>query len=85
MGIREFSALIAHPFRSTGLRLGARGQRRTLYSVRHSPVTLRLLYGEGVDLLTLTRNARTSLGMLDKFYASELSAQMNLGMLHSRR
>jgi hypothetical protein len=44
-----------------------------------------LLYGEGIDLLTLARNARTSLEMVDKFYASELSAEMNVAMLHSRR
>jgi hypothetical protein len=70
---------------ATGLRLGPRGQRRTLYSLRHSAITFRLLYGEGIDLLTLARNARTSLEMVDKFYASELSAEMNVAMLHSRR
>jgi hypothetical protein len=40
---------------------------------------------ELVWLLTLARNARTSLEMVDKFYASELSAEMNVRMLHSRR
>jgi len=70
---------------ATGLRPGARGQRRTLYSLRHSSITFRLLYGDGIDLLTLARKARTSLEMVDKFYASELSAEMNVGMLHSRR
>jgi hypothetical protein len=70
---------------ATALRLGLRGQRRTLYSLRHSAITFRLLYGEGIDLLTLARNARTSLEMVDRFYASELSAEMNVAMLHSRR
>jgi hypothetical protein len=70
---------------ATGLRFGQRGQRRTLYSLRHSSITFRLLYGEGIDLLTLARNARTSLEMVDRFYASELSAEMNVAMLHSRR
>jgi integrase len=70
---------------ATGLRVGARGQHRTLYSLRHSAITFRLLYGEGIDLLTLARNARTSLEMVDKFYASELCAEMNVAMLHSRR
>jgi hypothetical protein len=70
---------------ATGLRLGLRGQRRTLYSLRHSAITFRLLYGERIDLLTLARNARTSLEMVDRFYASELSAEMNVAMLHSRR
>ena len=70
---------------ATGLRLGTQGQRRTMYSLRHSAITFRLLYGRGIDLLTLARNARTSLEMVDKFYASELSAEMNVAMLHSRR
>jgi site-specific recombinase XerD len=78
---RYFGKILDH----TGLRAGARGQRRTLYSLRHSAITFRLLYGEGIDLLTLARNARTSLEMVDKFYASELSAEMNVAMLHSRR
>jgi hypothetical protein len=69
----------------TDLRFGTQGQRRTLYSLRHSAITFRLLYGQGIDLLTLARNARTSLEMVDKFYASELRAEMNVGMLHSRR
>lgn len=69
----------------TNLRFGTQGQRRTLYSLRHSAITFRLLYGQGIDLLTLARNARTSLEMIDKFYASELRAEMNVGMLHSRR
>ena len=70
---------------ATDLRFGTQGQRRTLYSLRHSAITFRLLYGHGIDLLTLARNARTSLEMVDKFYASELRAEMNVGMLHSRR
>ena len=67
------------------LRYGNQQQRRTLYSLRHSAITFRLLYGQGIDLLTLARNARTSLEMIDKFYASELRAEMNVGMLHSKR
>jgi len=74
-----------HILVTTGLRYGTQGQRRTLYSLRHSAITFRLLYGQGIDLLTLARNARTSLEMVDKFYASELRAEMNVAMLHSRR
>lgn len=77
--------LFGRILQDTGLRHGAKGQRRTLYSLRHSAITFRLLYGQGIDLLTLARNARTSLEMVDRFYASELSAEMNVAMLHSRR
>jgi hypothetical protein len=70
---------------ASGLRVGARGQVRTLYSLRHTAITFRLLYGKGIDLLTLARNARTSVEMIERFYASELTAEMNVGMLQSRR
>lgn len=86
---RSAMCLLEKQFRrvldATDLRYGTQGQRRTLYSLRHSAITFRLLYGHGIDLLTLARNARTSLEMVDKFYASELRAEMNVGMLHSRR
>jgi hypothetical protein len=36
-------------------------------------------------MLTLARNARTSVNMIERFYASALSGEMNVGMLQSRR
>ena len=59
----------------------ANGQARTLYSLRHSAITFRLLYGRNVDLLTLARNARTSVEMVERFYSSNLSAEMSIGQL----
>jgi hypothetical protein len=70
---------------SCELRVGKRGQNRTLYSLRHTAITFRLLFGRGIDLLTLARNARTSVEMIERFYAFELSAEMNVDLLHSRR
>lgn len=61
------------------------GKQRTLYCLRHTSITFRLRYGEGIDLITLARNARTSVEMIERFYSSNLSAEMNIGMLHSRR
>ena len=63
----------------------ANGQSRTLYSLRHSSMTFRLLYGRKVDLLTLARNARTSVEMVEKFYSSNLAAEMNIDLLQGRR
>jgi integrase len=63
----------------------ANGQSRTLYSLRHSSMTFRLLYGRRVDLLTLARNARTSVEMVEKFYSSNLAAEMNIDLLQGRR
>ncbi len=63
----------------------ANGMSRTLYSLRHTAITLRLLYGGKIDLLTLARNARTSVEMIEKFYSSNLSAEMNIDLLQGRR
>lgn len=68
-----------------GLRKGQYGQSRTIYSLRHTAITFRLLYGNGIDLLTLARNARTSVEMIERFYSSNLMAEMNIEMLHSKR
>ena len=69
----------------TGLKKGPHGQDRSLYSLRHSSITFRLLYGQGIDLLTLARNARTSIDMINQHYASTVTAEQNIGMLQSRR
>jgi integrase len=61
------------------------GNQRTLYSLRHTAIMFRLLYGKGIDMLTLARNARTSVQMIERFYASSLSGEMNIEMLQSRR
>lgn len=71
--------------RHTGLHQGPQGQPRTLYCLRHTAITLRLLHGQGIDMLTLARNARTSVNMIERFYASALSGEMNVGLLQSRR
>jgi integrase len=61
------------------------GRERTLYCLRHTFIMFRLLYGEGIDMLTLARNARTSVQMIERFYASALDGEMNVAMLQSRR
>lgn len=70
---------------ATGLKSGELGQARSLYSLRHTAIMFRLLYGKGIDLLTLARNARTSVQMIEEFYASNLTAEMNIGLLQSKR
>ncbi len=68
-----------------GLKVGPHGTDRSLYSLRHTAITFRLIYGGNIDLLTLARNARTSVEMIEKFYASTLSAEMNIALLHGKR
>ena len=77
----QFEAILS----ITGLRLDINGQHRSLYSLRHSSIMYRLLYGDGINTLVLARNARTSVDMIDRFYAKPLSGEMNIDELQSKR
>jgi len=67
------------------MEIGVNNEKRSLYSLRHTAITFRLLYGRGIDLLTLARNARTSVEMIERFYSSNLTAEMNIELLQSKR
>lgn len=67
------------------LKTGLRGEKRTIYSLRHTSIMYRLLCGDGIDMLTLARNARTSIEMIERFYASELAGEMNIDVIQSQR
>jgi hypothetical protein len=65
------------------LKVNAKGEEHTMYSLRHTAIMFRLTNSENLDTLTLARNCRTSVEMIDRFYASSLRAEMNLDKLHS--
>lgn len=69
----------------TNLLVGPNGEERSLYSLRHTSIMFRLLYGDGIDHLTLAINARTSVDMLERFYVSHLTGEMNIDLLQSKR
>jgi Phage integrase SAM-like domain len=83
--IQVISYLFGRVVRAAHLEVSSDGQKRTLYSLRHTAITFRLIYGHGIDLLTLARNARTSVEMIEKFYSSNLKAEMNVNLLQSKR
>lgn len=83
--LRHLGFLFSWVLDKANLKYGPKGQTRTLYCLRHTAITYRLLYGEGVDLLTLAKNARTSVNMIERHYASTLNGEMNIGLLHSKR
>jgi len=70
---------------ATGLKVSNLGEPRSLYSLRHSSIMFRLMFGRTVDTLTIARNARTSPEMIDRFYAAPLQGEMNIGELQSKR
>lgn len=53
-----------------GLKIERQGNRRTLYSLRHSYISFRLL--EGADIYQIAKNCRTSVEMIEKHYAVHL-------------
>ena len=66
-------------------RRSANGKECTLYSLCHTAITFRILHGGNIDLLTLARNAHTSVEMVEQFYASIITVEMNIDLLHSKR
>jgi len=58
---------------------------KTLYSLRHTSIMFRLIYGGEINLLTLARNARTSVAMIERFYASRLEGSMMVNELHAKK
>jgi len=67
------------------LKESSAGEPRTLYSLRHTAIMFRLIESNGLDLLTLARAARTSVEMIDRFYAKHLTAEMNVDLVQSQR
>ena len=52
------------------LKVDREGNRRSAYSLRHTYICLRLL--EGADIYQIAKNCRTSVEMIEKFYASHI-------------
>jgi integrase len=60
--------------RASGLLKAATGERRSLYSLRHTYATLALLRNE-VDIHTLSKQLGNSVAMIERYY-SKLTATM---------
>jgi integrase len=77
---RQFDYIV----RKANLKTSPTGEDRTLYSLRHTAIMFRLTMGD-LDLLTLARNARTSVEMIERFYANHLTPEMNVAKIQSMR
>jgi len=65
------------------LKVDREGQRRTAYSLRHTYICLRLM--EGADIYQVAKNCRTSVEMIEKFYASHIKNQLSAAAINVRR
>lgn len=66
------------------LKINSSGDERTLYSLRHSSISFRLIRSD-VDMLTLAKNARTSVEMLERFYTSAVTSSDTIKKIQSNR
>lgn len=66
------------------LKITADGQLRTLYSLRHSSIAFRLIRSD-IDVVTLARNARTSVSMIERFYTKYVTTEETVRKIQSNR
>lgn len=66
-----------------GLKFDRDGQRRTSYSLRHTYICFRLM--EGADIYQVAKNCRTSVEMIEKYYASHIKNMLDASAINVRR
>jgi integrase len=59
------------------------GNRRTAYSLRHTYICMRLM--EGADIYQVAKNCRTSVEMIETFYASHIKNTLDAAAINVRR
>ena len=57
------------------LRVDREGRPRTAYSLRHTYICLRLM--EGADIYQIAKNCRTSVEMIEKYYAAHIKTSLD--------
>jgi integrase len=75
--------LLNNVLEELGLKLDRDGQRRTAYSLRHTYICLRLL--EGADIYNVAKNCRTSVEMIQKFYANHIKDLIDADALNVQK
>jgi len=70
----------------TKLKLDRDGNPRTAYSLRHTYICMRLM--EGADIYQIAKNCRTSVEMIERFYAAHIKSTLDasaINILKSKR
>jgi integrase len=65
------------------LKTDREGNARTAYSLRHTYISMRLM--EGADIYQIAKNCRTSVEMIEKFYASHIANTSDAAAINVRR
>lgn len=66
-----------------GLKKDRDGNARTAYSLRHTYISMRLM--EGADIYQVAKNCRTSVEMIEKYYASHIKNVLDAGAINVRK
>jgi integrase len=66
-----------------GLKKDREGLPRTAYSLRHTYICLRLM--EGADIYQIAKNCRTSVEMIEKFYAAHIKNMIDTAAVNVRK
>lgn len=66
-----------------GMKSDREGNPRTAYSLRHTYISFRLI--EGADIYQVAKNCRTSVEMIEKFYASHIKDMIDASAINTRR
>ena len=66
-----------------GLKFDRDGQRRTAYSLRHTYISMRLM--EGANIHQIANNCRTSVQMIEEFYASHIKDRLDAAAINVQR
>jgi integrase len=69
--------------REEGLKFDREGNRRTAYSLRHTYICIRLM--EGADIYQIAKNCRTSVEMIENFYAAHIRTSLDAAAINIRR
>ncbi|MBI1300052.1 MAG: tyrosine-type recombinase/integrase [Alphaproteobacteria bacterium] len=66
-----------------GLKFDRDEQPRTAYSLRHTYICFRLM--EGADIYQIAKNCRTSVEMIEKYYASHIKNSLDASAINVRK
>lgn len=80
---KSHHAMFNEILKELGLKFDREGRPRTLYSLRHTYICFRLM--EGADIYMLAKNCRTSVEMIEKYYAAHLKDVLDASAINVRK
>ena len=75
--------MINHVLKELNLKFDRDGNVRTAYSLRHTYICMRLM--EGADIYQIAKNCRTSVEMIEQFYAAHLKNTLDASAINVRK